>query len=194
MPMSARHFIAMFLVAAACGQPEPEAPLPQNQPLRIIAGSQSPLRSQSVLRLGANCPPMEAFSFRVTDPDLQDTIRASWFIDPNERYVPGPLQPVFSGNPGTTVAGSTDRVVRSPSSLRVGLLPFADGLRHRVEVVVTDGDFVETTSADPVTGEPLSFLDVTRSPVRTASGQTVPIEAFRDDTVWFVEVSTTPCL
>ncbi|MDX2015458.1 MAG: hypothetical protein SFW67_35025 [Myxococcaceae bacterium] len=193
MPMIARHLIRSSLVTAACGQPEPGPPLPKNEPVRIVAGTQTPERSASVVRVGANCPP-PTFSVRVSDPDLQDTINATWFIDPNERYAPTPQQPVFRGNPGVPVTGTTDRIVTSPISLRVGLQAFADGQRLRVEVIVTDGDFIESTITDPVTGEPKPFLEVARSSVRTAAGQVVPLEAFRDDTVWFVEVSTTPCL
>jgi hypothetical protein len=177
----------------ACGTPMPDV-VTANQPVRIVSQSMRPAeREPPPLRLGPGCIVLEPFSVRVSDPDRSDTIRATWFINPNERYVPAPQQPAFVGNPGTLIQGSDVRIITSPSSLRSSLQQFADGRKHRVEVVVTDGEFIESEVTDPVTGETRAFLDVTRSPVRVPGGGSVQVEASRDDYVWFVEVSTTPC-
>jgi hypothetical protein len=194
MPVSLNPPLAVCCgLLLACGQPAPEV-TPTNQPVRIISQSNQPSDREPMLRLGPNCPRDDAmFSVRVGDPDPSDSIRAIWFIDPNDRYVITPTTPVFLGNPGTLIPGTDVRLVSSPSSLRVALPQFADGKRHRVEVVVADGDFFESQVLDPATGESRPFLDVSRPPVRTASGQVFALQASRDDTVWFVEVSTSPC-
>jgi hypothetical protein len=181
------------LALVACGG-TPDDVVTTNQPVRIVSQSMRPAqREPPPLRLGPGCLSPEPFSVRASDPNRSDTIRATWFIDPNDRYVPGPQHPVFSGNPGSPIQGSDERVITAPSALYTALASFADGRRHRVEVVVTDGDFVESSVGDPVSSESRPFLDVVRAPVRLASGNVVPVQAFRDDTVWFVEVSTTPC-
>lgn len=193
MPMMFRTRAWALMGLFACGTPMPDV-VTANQPVRVVSQSMRPAeREPPPLRLGPGCIGWEPFSVRVSDPDRSDTIRATWFIDPNDRYVPGPQQPVFSGNPGSPIQGSDERVITAPRALFTALASFADGRRHRVEVVVTDGDFVESLVDDLVSGESRPFLEVVRSPVRLASGDVVPVQAFRDDTVWFVEVSTTPC-
>jgi hypothetical protein len=193
MPLTARHLAVVGLGLVACGPPMPEG-TPANQPVRILAHSQRPAQREFIARLGPNCPDGDRdFSVRVSDPDVDDVIRATWFIDPNERFVATPTAPVFQGNPGTLIPGSDVRIVSSPTVLGAALATIADGRRHRVEVVVTDGEFIEGVALDPSTGEPRPFLELTRAPVRSASGPVFPLEAFRDDTVWLVEVSTTPC-
>jgi hypothetical protein len=191
MPMTIRHGVLGAIVLLGCGMPPPDR-APTNQPVRIVS-MQPAQREPPPLRLGPGCILPESFSVRASDPDRFDTIRADWFIDPNERYVAGPQQPVFRGNPGAPIEGSDERLITFPGVVRTALTTFADGRRHRLEVVVTDGDFIESSVDEPVSGQPRPFLDVVRSPIRLGSGEVVPVQAFRDDTVWFVEVSTTPC-
>jgi hypothetical protein len=172
----------------------PDRPPVANRPVRLIPGSARPeQREPPPIRIGANCSSDAAeFSIRASDPDLDNNIRANWYIDPNERYFPTANQPELRGNSGVRIAGSDVRIITSPSSLRSSLQQFADGRKHRVEVVVTDGEFIESQVTDPVTGETRPFLDVNRDPIRNADG-VFAVEAYRDDYVWLVEVSTTPC-
>jgi hypothetical protein len=171
-----------------------ERPPAANRPVRLVTGSARPGQREALVRLGVNCPRAESeFSIRASDADVGDTIRANWFIDPNERYVAAPNRPVISGNPGTRIAGTDERIITSPSNLRITLQQFADGQRHRVEVVITDGEFIESEFVDPTTMEPRPALGVSRQPVRIATGEVIPVEAYRDDYVWFVEVNTAPC-
>ncbi len=53
-----------------------------NRPLRVLATQSKPPNRELQVRAGRSCDP---FSVTVDDPDLGDTIRATWFIDPNER-------------------------------------------------------------------------------------------------------------
>jgi hypothetical protein len=171
----------------------PDRPPVANRPVRIVSGSAKPAQRETVIRLGLNCP-REAgeFSVRVSDPDGDDAINATWFIDPNERYVATQNSPVFPGNPGARLSGDL-RTVTSPSVLRATLQQFVGGQKRRVEVVVTDGTFIESELTDPVTGEGRPFLDATRGTVRGENGEVFAVEAFRDEYVWLVEVSTAPC-
>ncbi|MCU0700232.1 MAG: hypothetical protein MUC96_27305 [Myxococcaceae bacterium] len=161
-----------------------------------MSGSARPeLREPPPIRVGANCPSQESvFSLRANDPDATDTIRANWYIDPNERYVPEPpSKPEVRGNLGTRDPANNDRTITSPAGLRAALQQFADGQRHRLEVVVTDGEFTEIVITDPVSGEPRPFLDVRRDVLRNEDGTVTQVEAFRDEYVWLVEVSNAPC-
>jgi hypothetical protein len=168
-----------------------ERPPFANRPLRVVSGSARPAQRESVVQLGPNCP-REDFSIRVSDPDLDDTIAATWFIDPNERYVASPNSPVLTGNPGSRLSGSDLRIVTSPSVLRTTLQQYIDGQKHRIEVVVTDGRFIESELIDQATMEARPFLDVSRDPIRNQEG-VFAVEAFRDEYVWLVEVSNAPC-
>ncbi|MDX2015459.1 MAG: hypothetical protein SFW67_35030 [Myxococcaceae bacterium] len=157
-----------------------------------MSGSAKPAQRESTIQFGLNCP-RDEFSIRVSDPDRTDTISAAWFIDPNERYVQTPNTPVFGGNPGTLVAGTDVRIVTSTSALRTSLQQYNDGQKHRVEVVVTDGTFIESQLVDSATMELRPFLDVRRDVIRNEDGTVTMVEAFRDEYLWLVEVSNTPC-
>lgn len=171
----------------------PERPPNANRPVRVVSGSPVPAQRDTLVRVGVNCPREgQEFSVRVADPDLADAIEARWFIDPNERYIAAQGQPVIPGNPGSRISGSADRVVVSPRVLTTTLQQFADGQKHRVEVVVTDGRFIESELVDPTTMETRPFLDVSRDPIRNEEG-VFSVEAFRDEYVWLVEVSNAPC-
>ena len=169
-----------------------ELPAAANRPPRILPGIAEPPQREFRVQLGSNCI-RTGFSVQVDDPNGADTIRANWFIDPNERYVPAGGQPVIRGNPGTPIgAGSTVRLVQAPPTFFTALQAFNDGRKHRVEVVVTDGEFIESERPDPQGGTQ-AFLDIVRPAVRTASGEVIPVAAYRDDYVWLVEVDTLPC-
>lgn len=158
-----------------------------NARVRIMSGLSIPEQRELILRVGPNCV-FPTFSVKADDPDVTDVIRALWFIDPDVRYVGG-----VQGNNGTAVSSEpTVRNVTAPGQFLANLSALADGKKHRVEVVVTDGDFVETVRTDAgVDSQP--FLDTTRAAVVTA-GQTLPVTAFRDDYAWLVQVDpTTPC-
>lgn len=162
-------------------------PLPANRPLRVLPGLAVPEQREARARFGINCP-LPVFSVKVEDPNLSDTIRALWFIDPIESYLGGSL-----GNNGVQVSGgSTIRELKIASELIPRLRTLTDGRTHRVEVVVTDGDFETVELIDPTTMERKPFLRVKRD-ARTIDNVSVPVEAFRDDYLWLVEVDTTPC-
>jgi hypothetical protein len=170
-----------------------ELPGAANRPPRILPGIAEPPQRESTVQLGANCNRTN-FSVQVDDPNPTDSIRALWFIDPNERYVQsGPNQPVIQGNPGSPIgAGSTVRLVQANTQFFAALARFNDGRKHRVEVVVTDGEFIESERPDPQGGTQ-AFLDIVRPAIRTASGEVIPVAAYRDEFVWLVEVETLPC-
>lgn len=176
-----------------------ELPGAANRPLRILPGLAQPQQRESTVQLGANCI-RPNFSVQVDDPNGGDQIRALWFIDPNERYVQsGPTQPVIQGNPGVLIgAGSTVRLVQATTQFYGALAGFNTGGKHRVEVVVTDGEFIESQRPDPNGGAPQAFLDIVRNPVRVEvegrdGGEVIPVAAYRDEFVWLVEVDTLPC-
>ncbi len=188
MPLNPR-----FAVALAVGSPTgpgcgaPAAVPPANRPLRVLTSQSRPANRELQVRAGRTCDP---FSVTVDDPDVGDTIRAIWFIDPNERYVAEGNLPAIPGNPGTASGSSTVRTLEAPTQFYSQLARFIDGQKHRVEVLVTDGEFIEGQQVN-LNGEALPFLDVRRPPVRT-DGTVVPVEAFRDDFVWFVTVTACP--
>lgn len=183
-----RSLLALVLLAGCSAMVE----APSNLPPRILFGQGQPDQRESTIRVGPSCP-SPRFAVFVDDPDAADTIRAQWFIDPNDRYVAAlPDRPAFPASPGTPIEGSTVRVVEGPRALVDGLARFNDGRKHRVEVVVTDGEFIEGQRTDS-NGNSVPFLDTTRPAVRTPKGEVVPIEAFRDGDVWFVDVDATPC-
>ncbi len=165
-------------------------PQPANRPLRVLPGLAVPEQREAIARFGTNCA-RPVFSVKVDDPNAEDKIAALWFIDPIERYIGG-----VPGNPGTPVSGgSTIRELKVPSQFITTLGTFTDGRKHRVEVVVTDGDFIENQRNDPE-GNPLPFLDITRPSFRTGTGDAgviISVPAYRDDYVWLVQVDTTPC-
>lgn len=184
--MSLTH-VSVFAVAvsaAACGGPPSSAPI-KNSPLRVLSGLAEPSTRETTLR-GQGCGPEEKFSVFVDDPDTSDVVRALWFIDPTERYLGG-----VPGNFGVPLTeGSTVREVQAPLTFMQHVAGLVDGRKHRVEVMVTDGEFLEETFVD-ATLERQAFLKVTRPSVTLSDGSAQPMEASRDEYVWFVEV--TPC-
>jgi hypothetical protein len=178
---------------SGCLLPQDDAlilPLPDraNRPLRVLVTQSTPPIREVAVRANRAC---DTFSVAVDDPDLGDTIRATWFIDPNERYVASVNEPVIPGNPVAGTGGSTVRKLEAPSQFYVQLSRFIDGQKHRVEVVVTDGEFIEGQQVSP-NGDLQPFLNVSRQPVRAADGTIVQVEAFRDDYVWLVTVTACP--
>jgi hypothetical protein len=191
-------WVACMTAMVGCVLPQddqviPERPPIANRPVRVVSGSPRPGQRETQVRFGQNCPREgQEFSIRVSDPDRMDTIRANWFIDPDERYVVAPTRPVFQGNSGTLLPPTDERLITSPGSLRMAFPQFVDGQKHRVEVVVTDGEFFEASFVDPNTMEPRPSLDVRRDPLRTEEG-VFDVPAFRDEHVWLVEFSGAPC-
>lgn len=150
-----------------------------------MSGLSIPEQRELILRVGPNCVP-PTFSVKADDPDASDAIRALWFIDPNDRYLGG-----VPGNNGTPVnSDSTVRSVSAPRQFVSNLSALADGKKHRVEVVVTDGDFVERGRTD-ANGDSQPFLDTARASI-LSQGQTWAVSAFRDDYIWLVQVDSTP--
>ena len=179
----------------ACLLPQDDqiiTPLPQaaNRPLRVLPGLGVPEQREATATFGPNCT-RPVFSVKVDDPNPDDRIEAQWFIDPIERYLGG-----VRGNPGIPISGgSTVREVKVPSQFITTLGTFTDGRTHRVEVVVTDGVFIESQRND-ADGNPQPFLDISRPSVRVGEGDggvVIDVPAFRDDYVWLIQVDTTPC-
>jgi hypothetical protein len=178
---------------SGCLLPQDDAlllPLPDqtNRPLRVVATQSTPRNRELQVRAGRDCDP---FSVTVDDPDLDDTIRATWFIDPNERYVASGNLPATQGNAVTPNGVSTVRTLGAPVQFYTQLQRFIDGQKHRVEVVVTDGEFIEGQQVSP-NGEVQPFLDVSRPSYRAPDGTIIPVAAFRDDYVWLVTVTACP--
>jgi hypothetical protein len=164
-----------------------ELPQAANRPLRVLQNLAFPEQRETVAKFGTSCPP-PVFSVKVDDPNLGDTIRSQWFIDPIERYIGG-----VPGNPVTLdSAGSTVRTVNAVTQFTSRLKTLTDGKKHRVEVVVTDGEFIESQGRD-ANGEPQPYLDITRPAFRTPTGEEIKVLAYRDDYVWLVEIDTAPC-
>lgn len=183
--MSLTRAPAMTAFLVGCGGAV-STPAIINRPVRVIAGLADPAARETMIRSGT-CAPTQKFSVSVDDPDATDTVRALWFIDPNERYAGG-----VPGNSGVPVmTGSTVREVRAPAVFLEQVAGLTDVRKHRIEVVVTDGEFVEDALIDPLTMERKPFLKVMRPAVALNDGGTQQVEAFRDDYVWLVEV--TPC-
>lgn len=184
--MSLTRMMVSSLALLGCGSAVPE-PAIENAPVRVISGQSRPAARESTLRIGS-CS-QEAFTVVVDDPDISDTIRSRWFIDPDARYAGGTA--ANSGIPLMT--GSTLREVKASAAFmqQVGGL-VGDGRKHRVEVVVTDGEFLEDAITDPLTMELKPYLKVMRPSIPLRDGGTQLVEAFRDDYVWLVEVSSCP--
>lgn len=185
-------WLGLGICQMACLLPQDDdilttVPPPGNRPLRVILGQTQPEQRDSTVQLASNCSAPTTFSVKVDDPDTNDVIRAQWFIDPNERYIGG-----TPGNQGVpTSGGSTVRSLGAPRQFTNLLGALTDGRKHRVEVVVTDGEFLEDQLIDPMTNESKPYLKVVRPSVNTTSG-VVPVEAYRDEYVWFVEVRSCP--
>ncbi len=185
-------WLGLGICQMACLLPQDDdiltpVPDPANRPLRLIPGLAQPQQRETTVQLASNCTARTSFSVTVNDPDVSDPIVARWFIDPNERYVGG-----TPGNPGVpTSGGSTEREVRAPPTFTNLLGALTDGRKHRVEVLVTDGEFREDELTDPLTMEKKPFLKVVGRSVNTPSG-VVMVEPYRDEYVWLVEVRSCP--
>lgn len=166
-----------------------ELPEAANRPPRILQEQVKPEQRESTARLGPQCP-RARFEVTVDDPNTSDRINARWFIDPNERYVAEPGKPVVQGNPGALTSGSTIRLLQANTQFLTQLASFR-GV-HRVEVIVTDGEFIESEKPDG-NGDPVPYLDVFRPSFRSSTGEVIPVEAYRDEFVWIVDVDTAPC-
>ena len=182
MSLSRVPVMTMALLVGCGGAPS--TPEIKNKPLRVLSGQSDPATRELTLRTGT-CAPTPKFSAAVDDPDLTDVVRSLWFIDPNERYAGG-----VSGNPAV-ITESTVREVKAPPVFLQQLTALSDGRKHRVEVVVTDGELLEDEVVDPLTMERKPFLKVMRPSVALTDGGTQQVEAFRDEYLWLVEV--TPC-
>ncbi len=166
-----------------------ELPEAANRPPRILQDNVKPEQRESTARVGTGCPRVR-FEVDVDDPNAADRINARWFIDPNDRYVAEPGKPVVQGNPGLASGGSTVRTLQANTQFLTQLASFR-GV-HRVEVVVTDGEFIESERVD-ANNDPVPYLDVFRPVFRSSTGEIIPVEAYRDEFVWLVDVDTAPC-
>ncbi|MER2567074.1 MAG: hypothetical protein ABTQ32_40480 [Myxococcaceae bacterium] len=182
--MSLTRMMVPSLALLSCGSAVPE-PAIENEPVRVISGQARPAMRELTLRVGS-CAQREQFSVMVEDPDVTDTLRSLWFIDPNERYSGG-----TPGNPAGSGTSAT-RELRATAQFMIGLEALTDGRKHRIEVVVTDGEFLEDAITDPLTMELKPYLKVTRPSIPLRDGGTQLVEAYRDDYVWLVEVSSCP--
>lgn len=159
----------------------------RNLPPRIIDSGRKPAQQETTIRVGnfntTTCRKEDA-EFSVFVDDESQAIDARWFIDPQSTYVPTPATPII---PGLRVAVSKPpipREVKAPVALASALIGFSDGKKHRVEVVITDGDFDETASGGLAIRSNIPGFDET--------GALVPQPAYRTSFVWFVEVQPCP--
>lgn len=184
-------WLGLGMCQMACLLPQDDdiltpVPVPANRPLLILQELPQPPQRETTVRLAANCGSSRStFSVRVEDPDVNDAIQARWLIDPDENYLGG-----VPGNPGTPVQGSpTKRQVSAPVAFTTVLGGLVDGRKHRVEVVVTDSQFVEIQRENGGT----SYLGVTRDPFPDPSVDGgIKVAAYRDEWVWLVEVLPCP--
>lgn len=188
-------WIAVVVTHTACLIPQEdqiitELPRAANRPPRILQDLSKPEQRVSTVRVGTGCPRVP-FEVQVDDPNTLDSIRAIWFIDPNDRYVAEPGKPVIPGNPGIlTSGGSTIRLLQANTQFFSQLAAFRG--EHRVEVVVTDGEFIEGERVDG-NNDPVPYLEIFRPSFRAPTGEVIPVEAYRDEYVWIVDVDNAPC-
>ncbi|MBL9039180.1 MAG: hypothetical protein JNG84_11730 [Archangium sp.] len=158
----------------------------RNLPPRIIDSGRKPAQQETTIRVGtfnATTCRREDAEFAVFVDDESQAIDARWFIDPQSTYVPTPATPIIPGQRVGKVL-TAPREVKSPVALASALIGFSDGKKHRVEVVVTDGDFTETASGGLDIRSNATGFDETGTPVAQP--------AYRTSFVWFVEVQPCP--
>jgi len=162
----------------------PDLPPQRNSPPRILREATVPANRKLTVNTGAACKPTFSVSVEDTDFDptsqtYKDTLRSRWFIDPNNEYTSTPGSIVREGNPvapGTSLV----RVVEAPPQLIAALAGLSN--EHRVEVWVTDGEFVEFSEPPP------GGLRVVGKPAEMPDGSTLENPAFYDSHEWLVTV------
>lgn len=146
-------------------------PLPakRNASARIVRVNSPPQR-ESTVRPRA-CGGLD-FSVTVHDEDLSGTtVRSLWFLDPLPGYATGEFR-------GETVGGGT-RQLSAPARLLERLETLTDGQKHRVEVWITDGEFVP------------GGVEVV-PPVSESAANAASETYLADSALWFVEVQPCP--
>jgi hypothetical protein len=170
----ARVLLAMFTTALLGGcliledDPVfPDLPAKKNSPVRIQRVSSPPQRESTIRP--RSCGAVE-FSVTVLDEDtVGTTVRSLWFVDPVPGYASGEFR-------GENVPGGTRQLVAPPRFIEK-LETLTDGIRHRVEVWVTDGEFVP------------GGIDV----VPPGASAEVPLNEYGSDSaLWLIEVQACP--
>lgn len=157
----------------------PDLPPKKNSPLRILPTGFKPEQQETTVTVGANCA-RTTFSVQVADEDYGDSIRSLWFVAPGPTTTGLPGNPVLGGN-------TLERQVNSPNGVWAALTALADGNAHRVEVLVTDGEFEEV-----VTNNVVSYR--AKRPDRLLpDGTTLPDTAYTDSFLWLVTVQSGAC-
>jgi len=115
---------------------------------------------------------------------FKDTLRSRWFIQPNPQYTHAPGQIVLDGN-YVPASDTLVRKVEAPPTLITELANLTVDKDYRVEVWVTDGEFVEY--ADP----PPGGLRVERPQlVQMPDGSKKQDVAYYDSFQWLVTIKT----
>ncbi len=151
----------------------PDLPPKRNSPPKIVG--QRPLQQETRVTISGSCEKTR-FEIDVRDDDTANPLSTLWFVDP------GPASPVLRGE---TVSGSATRTIRTlkePSGLSLALLPLTDGKRHRVQVFVTDGRFIDERTPSLVELDPPVTANL-------PDGGMLTDVAYVDSFDWLVEVT-----
>jgi len=147
-----------------------------NLPPVILDTGRKPLQQRTQFQVGIDC----STEFVIFVQDDSPTIQHQWFIDPDNTYAPTQ----HKGTPQTGTA-STRRELRPPSGLFTSLSAFTTraDIPHRVEVVITDGDFDEVNKQ-------IVFVPVEQG--RDETGDAGMKAPYHVSFTWFGEVKRCP--
>lgn len=116
-----------------------------NRPPQILDTGRKPVQQEAIVLAGKTCVAPSEFELVVEDDS--PTIQHKWFIDPNSTY--HPTEDDDPGHTGTNEAGKAaeQRRLRAPNGLMtaLGKDKYLIG-KHRVEVVITDGNLLDTST------------------------------------------------
>ncbi len=114
----------------------PRIPSSQNLPPIILDTQRKPIQTPTTVSIGPTCTP----EFQVLVKDDSATIQHKWFVDPESDYIP-PADGTNAGYQGESQSGTAEtiRVIKAPSAF-FAYLKNQTGGKHRVDVVVTDGN------------------------------------------------------
>lgn len=170
--------LGTLFIATGCIIPQEQdvlEPLParKNRPVRIVPSTVTPADSR--VELENVCDEVE-FIVAVEDPDVDDIIRADFYID-YDRTLPNPLR--FSQDilPTSNTAIRPTAARRRFTSDEPNIPLFTVG-NHTVEVLVTDTSLDESRAARPaLTGPDGGVLD----------------EGYTDSFTWFITTVSGTC-
>lgn len=152
-----------------------DLPLKKNRPVRIIPQQIAPANNVIELKNGAGCS--IEFSVAVEDPDVDNVIRASFFIDFDRTVTNNPSvnRDIFPTS-SATVRPTFARVTYTGSDPNINLFTVDT---HTVDIFVTDTSLDEKREARPAS----TFAD----------GGAVRDQGFTDSFTWYVNTVPGNC-